>query len=117
MIKDGQTWKMWYTGDDSNRKRVAYATSEDGITWTKGGRVISPEDSGVSANLADGAFSPTVWKDGSSYRMVLVGRKFVSGTTYQTKLINATSLGRHLVEPGFDRAQPADRTRSSTRRT
>lgn len=92
VMKDGQTWKMWYTGDDSNRKRIAYATSQDGITWTKGGRVISPEDSSVSANLAEGAFSPTVWKDSSGgYNMVLAGRKFVSGTTYQTKLINASS--------------------------
>jgi predicted GH43/DUF377 family glycosyl hydrolase len=100
VMKDGQTWKMWYTGDDSNRKRVAYATSQDGITWTKGGRVISPEDPNVSANLAEGAFSPTVWKDGSSYRMALVGRKFVSGTTYQTKLINASSSDGISWNPG-----------------
>src|SRR5207247_1490149 len=61
VIKDGTTWKMWYAGDDSNRKRIAYATSQDGTTWEKGGRVISPED-GLPANLADGAFAPTVWK-------------------------------------------------------
>src|SRR4051794_11908532 len=90
VIKDGTTYKMWYTGDDSNRKRVAYATSPDGIAWNKGGKVIAPED-GVPANLAEGAFAPTVWKTGSTYKMVLTGRKFVSGTTYQTKLINASS--------------------------
>jgi predicted GH43/DUF377 family glycosyl hydrolase len=100
VMKDGQTWKMWYTGDDSNRKRVAYATSQDGINWTKGGRVISPEDSNVSANLAEGAFSPTVWKDASGYHMVLAGRKFVSGTTYQTKLINASSSDGISWNPG-----------------
>src|SRR6266508_3830390 len=30
VMKDGSTWKMWYTGDDSSKKRVAYATSVDG---------------------------------------------------------------------------------------
>jgi predicted GH43/DUF377 family glycosyl hydrolase len=37
VLKDGSTWKMWYTGDDSNKKRIAYATSVDGMTWAKGG--------------------------------------------------------------------------------
>jgi predicted GH43/DUF377 family glycosyl hydrolase len=91
VMKDGSTWKMWYTGDDSNKRRVAYATSPDGISWSKGGAVISPEDPGVSASLEFGAFAPTVWKDGGSYRMLLAGRKIVSGTTFQTKILGTTS--------------------------
>ena len=91
VMKDGATWKMWYTGDDSSKRRIAYATSPDGISWSKGGGVISPEDAGVSANLEFGAFSPTVWKAGNTYRMLLVGRKLVSGTTFQTKVLGTTS--------------------------
>jgi predicted GH43/DUF377 family glycosyl hydrolase len=91
VMKDGATWKMWYTGDDSNKRRVAYATSPDGISWSKGGGVIAPEDPGVSANLEFGAFAPTVWKDGATYRMLLAGRKIVSGTTFQTKILGSTS--------------------------
>ncbi len=91
VMKDGATWKMWYTGDDSNKRRIAYATSPDGISWSKGGGVISPEDAGVSANLEFGAFAPTVWKDGTTYRMLLAGRKLVSGTTFQTKILGSTS--------------------------
>jgi len=91
VMKDGATWKMWYTGDDSNKRRIAYATSPDGIAWSKGGGVIAPEDAGVSANLEFGAFAPTVWKDGATYRMLLVGRKLVSGTTFQTKVLGSTS--------------------------
>ena len=64
---------MWYTGDDSSKKRVAYATSADGVTWAKGGKVISPEDPGVSANIAFGAFAPTVWKTATGYSMLLTG--------------------------------------------
>jgi predicted GH43/DUF377 family glycosyl hydrolase len=91
VLKDGSTWKMWYTGDDSNKKRIAYATSIDGMTWAKGGKVIAPEDPGVSANIQFGAFAPTVWKTASGFSMLLTGRKLVSGDVFQTKIMETTS--------------------------
>jgi predicted GH43/DUF377 family glycosyl hydrolase len=91
VMKDGSTWKMWYTGDDSSKKRVAYATSSDGITWAKGGKVIAPEDPGVSANIAFGAFAPTVWKTSTGYSMLLTGRKLVGGGVFQTKIMSSSS--------------------------
>ena len=91
VLKDGSVWKMWYTGDDSSKKRIAYATSPDGITWAKGGKVIAPEDPGVSANIQFGAFAPTVWKTGSTYSMLLTGRKIVGGGVFQTKVMMTTS--------------------------
>ncbi|TMK77340.1 MAG: hypothetical protein E6G45_10045 [Actinobacteria bacterium] len=91
VLKDGSTWKMWYTGDDSSKKRVAYATSSDGINWAKGGKVIAPEDSGVSANIAFGAFAPTVWKTATGYSMLLTGRKLVGGGVFQTKIMGSSS--------------------------
>ena len=92
VLKDGATWKLWYTGDDSSKKRIAYATSPDGISWTKGGKVIAPEDPGANANYSFGAFAPSVFKTApNSYRMLLTGRKLVSGSTFQTKVMDATS--------------------------
>jgi predicted GH43/DUF377 family glycosyl hydrolase len=91
VLKDGSTWKMWYTGDDSNKKRIAYATSADGMTWAKGGKVIAPEDPGVSANIQFGAFAPTVWKTASGFSMLLTGRKHVGGPLFQTKIMETTS--------------------------
>src|SRR5262249_23049801 len=91
VLKDGSTWKMWYTGDDSNKKRIAYATSTDGMTWAKGGKVIAPEDPGVSANIQFGAFAPTVWKTASGFSMLLTGRKLVGGPLFQTKIMETTS--------------------------
>jgi predicted GH43/DUF377 family glycosyl hydrolase len=35
VIKDGSTYKMWYGGHDGAAYRVGYATSSDGISWTK----------------------------------------------------------------------------------
>lgn len=92
VLKDGETWKMWYTGDDSNKKRIAYATSDDGIEWSKGGKVIAPEDAGASANIEFGSFAPTVWKSDGKYRMLLTGRKSVgSDGEFQTKIMSSES--------------------------
>ena len=92
VLQDGSVLKMWYTGDDSNKKRIAYATSSDGIIWAKGGKVIAPEDAGTNANIQFGAFAPTVWKTSSGYSMLLTGRKLVSGgNVFQTKLMSSTS--------------------------
>ncbi len=35
VIKDGDTYKMWYAGSDGSTWRIYYATSPDGLTWTK----------------------------------------------------------------------------------
>jgi len=70
VLKDGSTYKMWYTGlglDDE--ARIGYATSNDGITWTKYadnpvlglGPSGSWDDSWVRVN--------TVLKDGDTYKM------------------------------------------------
>jgi predicted GH43/DUF377 family glycosyl hydrolase len=91
VLKDGSTWKMWYTGDDSSKKRVAYATSADGVAWAKGGKVIAPEDPGVSANIEFGAFAPNVWKTATGYSMLLTGRKLVGGGVFQTKVMKSSS--------------------------
>ncbi len=35
VIKDGELYKMWYAGYDGWYWRIGYATSPDGINWTK----------------------------------------------------------------------------------
>jgi len=47
VLKDGGTYKMWYTGGQSGNlssSHIGYATSPDGIMWTKhsGNPVLSP---------------------------------------------------------------------------
>lgn len=87
VLKDGPVWKMWYTGDDSNLKRVAYATSTDGVIWQKGGSVLSP-DGAAGGNFGGGIFAPTVWKSGATFAMLFVGQKAGTG---ETKIISASS--------------------------
>ena len=54
---------MWYTGDDSNKKRIAYATSVDGVTWAKGGKVIAQKIP-VSARTSSSALCADRVEDG-----------------------------------------------------
>ena len=91
VLFDGGLWKMWYEGDDSTKKSIAYATSTDGLTWSKAGAVI---ESG-SGNVEFGVFAPTVWKDRrrEPFKMLVGGRKETQqgSGVFQTKLIAANS--------------------------
>jgi predicted GH43/DUF377 family glycosyl hydrolase len=60
---------MWYTGTSGGIRRIGYATSPDGITWTKyvGNPVV---DVGASGSWDESRVSnPTVAKVGSTYHM------------------------------------------------
>jgi hypothetical protein len=38
ILRDGNTWRLWYTGYDSTKsetKSLGYATSPDGLVWTR----------------------------------------------------------------------------------
>lgn len=87
VLIDNGVYFMWYTADDSNNRRVAYATSTDGLVWTRGGVVF---DVGTG-NYSEGAFSPAVVRTASGFHMLFTGNKVVSGTAIQSKLINADS--------------------------
>jgi hypothetical protein len=70
VIKDGTTYKMWYHGanKDYTTSGIGYATSPDGVTWTKyaSNPVLTPnagawDESGVSW--------PRVIKNGATFEM------------------------------------------------
>lgn len=76
VIKDGSTFKMWYTGYSSTNTtpQIGYATSTDGATWTKysGNPVLT-----IGASTAwdgGGVGAPSVIKDGGTYKMWFGGR-------------------------------------------
>ena len=35
VLFDGTTYHMWYAGNDGSGWQIGYATSTDGVTWTK----------------------------------------------------------------------------------
>ncbi len=80
VIKDGNIYKMWYSGNDGIAYRIYYATSPDGLTWTKYDNNIPAVSDGSSTNgriptgtigTGDdgGTSSPSVIKDGNTYKM------------------------------------------------
>ena len=67
VIKEGDTYKMWYSGYDG-KNRVGYATSTDGINWVRSDSPVV--DVGPPGSWdEDDILAPTVIKDGSLYKM------------------------------------------------
>ena len=86
VLKDSDgTYKMWYTGNNSFHYRIHYATSEDGVNWTKYGVVL---DLGTNRDTNDyGVCDPFVFKDSNGiYRMW-----YVSFDSSYWKIYYATS--------------------------
>jgi predicted GH43/DUF377 family glycosyl hydrolase len=73
VIKDGSTYKMWYTGKSSTGPyQIGYATSSDGIVWTKytGNPIITPVDVGTWESLpVENVGGCAVIKNVSNYEM------------------------------------------------
>ena len=69
VIFESDIFKMWYHGDDGSATRIGYATSPDGVTWTKSGSnpVLNLGTSGSWDGVA--ILDPTVLFDGSIYHM------------------------------------------------
>ncbi len=80
VLIDGTTYHMWYGGDDGTHFRIGYATSPDGITWTKD--TLNPVlDVGPAGSWEDYCvFFPTVLIVGSTFHMWYTGD---DGTHYR----------------------------------
>jgi predicted GH43/DUF377 family glycosyl hydrolase len=76
VLRDGSTYKMWYRGANnasSTGAGIGYATSPDGIAWTKplNAPVLAP---GVSGSWDESyLFSVSVLKEGGTYKMWYAG--------------------------------------------
>lgn len=90
IVKRGDEYHMWYSSATNERGTesfwIAYATSPDGIRWTKHGPVIFPGPDGEW--MDKGALSPCVIYDQGLYKMWFVGTmnslRYENGIGYAT---------------------------------
>jgi hypothetical protein len=87
VIYDEDMYKIWYTGGDGDNWRIMYATSPDGIAWTKFGVVVDLGDPGDLDD--DYAAAPSVMKcaDGT-YKMWYTAQ---STASYGWRILYAVS--------------------------
>lgn len=73
VLKDGLTYKMWFSGTDGGLWQVGYATSPDGVAWTlyAGNPVLRVGPSGSWDGME--ANAPAVIKDSGLFKMWYVG--------------------------------------------
>lgn len=105
---------MWYSGFDSTNWRIYYATSPNGLTWTKYDNTIPSASDTTSTNgriplgsagTADAihAYEPTVIKDGSTYKMWYNAHRGTVQIVYATSPDGLTwTKYNNLVEPISD---------------
>ena len=67
VMREGDTYKMWYSGGNGDDVRIGYATSPDGLRWTRydGNPVLVQEASWESAKV----YSPCVLRVFGEYQM------------------------------------------------
>ncbi len=77
VIHDSSGYRMWYAANGPLGIRVGYATSSDGVHWTKYGN--APIFNGTGSWDQVAVVSPTVAQVGSSYVMIFAGTSGGSG--------------------------------------
>jgi len=113
VIKDGDIYKMWYSGNNGSVVTTGYATSLDGITWTK--YVNNPVMTNSAGKFdSTNVYTPNVVYDGTKYIMFYSG---YNGTTWKwdgigyatspdgitwTKQNSGNALITNGVNPAFD---------------
>ncbi|MFA5795455.1 MAG: DUF2341 domain-containing protein [Candidatus Brocadiia bacterium] len=100
VISDTGTYKMWYSGMNGAVWKIGYATSNDGIGWTR--YVSNPVLLNGSGWESTNVGSPMVFKDGAEYKMWYMGN---NGTTWKIGCVTSTdgtSWSRFSSNPVLD---------------
>lgn len=92
VISVDQTYRMWYTEGSGSFSRIFYASSNDGIRWTKHGSAVLTPSSNSNAWDAAAVYCPTVIYDGSTYWMWFSGADPPSKTPAPSQAFTGTPV-------------------------
>ncbi|MDD5071846.1 MAG: right-handed parallel beta-helix repeat-containing protein [Patescibacteria group bacterium] len=107
VVKENETWMMWFGGGPNTNHGIGYATSADGITWTKSAtNPIMHKDDGVSWRN-DRTYTPIVIKDGDVYKMWFTG-KDSSGNYAIGYATNTNPNAYSTIQAAIDAASEGD---------
>ncbi len=73
VLYDGATYRMWYTGNVTGTRQIGYATSPDGVVWTKPSANPVLNAGAAGSFDASGVMMACVILDGVTYRMWYTG--------------------------------------------
>jgi len=105
VIKDGATYKMWYYGcnADSSVCSIGYATSPDGVNWTKyAGNPVLVATPGTWDETGLGW--PRVIKNGATYEMWYHSNSKIGRTTSPDGIAWTKYAGNPVLSQGWDGA-------------
>ncbi|MCK5328508.1 MAG: tandem-95 repeat protein, partial [Candidatus Latescibacteria bacterium] len=102
VLYDGTVYRMWYAGYDGTKLRIGYATSADGVDWTK--HASNPVlDAGASGAWDDaGVSSPSVLVDGSGYHMWYSGYDGITMRIGYATSTDGVDWTKHASNPVLD---------------
>jgi predicted GH43/DUF377 family glycosyl hydrolase len=106
VIYNGATYQMWYSGIDGGNARIGYATSLDGITWTKysGNPVLNL---GLSGTWEDERVAEaTVLFEGSTYHLWYAGDDGTNRRIGYATSFNGINWIKHGGNPVLDNGPP-----------
>jgi predicted GH43/DUF377 family glycosyl hydrolase len=96
VLFDGSSYKMWYTGINTTMNHIGYATSNDGILWTKDEIKNPVLDPGLPERFDHIIGSPHVIFDGTSYKMWYSGFYSVHHHAQEGRIGYAKDFGQSL---------------------
>ena len=106
VLFDGTTFHMWYQGNDGINARIGYATSSDGISWTKSSSNpvldLGPSGSWEGEDLG----SPTVLFDGTVYHMWYSGDDDINAREGYATSTNGYTWTKSISNPVLDLGPP-----------
>jgi parallel beta-helix repeat protein len=79
VVKDGDTYYMWYSAHNGSDQQIGFASSADGYTW-----VTSPGNPMLPRTTYNAVGEPSVIKDGDTWRM------WYLATSNQIRYLEAT---------------------------
>ncbi|UCG68632.1 MAG: hypothetical protein JSV09_12610, partial [Thermoplasmata archaeon] len=107
VLYNGTTYQMWYSGFDDWNYRIGYATSPDGLTWTKyGGNPVM--DMGAIGSWEDTYVAQaSVIYEGATYHMWYSGLdSFGEGRTGYATSSDGISWSKYAGNPVLDLGSP-----------